>query len=96
MGTDGHDKAEKGKNEEGMRRGRKLCTRKDVVLRFFQDNGIPAIISGNVITGTIYLKGCSPAGCGSDTGLLGLTVEIDKEGTVSSKPLVGALYTDCL
>ena len=74
----------------------KVGARKDVVVRFFQDNGIPPIIGGNEITGTIYLKGCSPAGCGSDTGLLGLRVEVDKEGTVTSKPSLGALYTDCL
>lgn len=79
----------------------KLGTKKEVVLRFFQKNGIPPrsvdLPEGNeTITGTIYLKGCAPAGCGADTALLGLSIDVDKDGKVTSTPRVGALYTDCL
>lgn len=74
----------------------KVGTRKDAVIRFFQDNGIAPTFDRNKITGTIFMKGCAPAGCGSDDALLGLRVEVDKEGTVTSKPSVGAIYTNCL
>ncbi|MGE5321238.1 MAG: hypothetical protein ACM3SW_00135 [Actinomycetota bacterium] len=74
----------------------KLGAKKEIVVRFFQENGIPPEFLGNEITGTIHLKGCAPSGCGSDDALLGLRVGVDKKGTVTSKPSVGALYTDCL
>jgi hypothetical protein len=74
----------------------KIGTKKDVAIRFFQDNGIPPTFVGNEITGTIYLKGCAPTGCGTDDALLGLRVKVDKEGTVTSQPTIGALYLDCL
>lgn len=74
----------------------KLGTKKDVVLRFFQDNGIPPRLVGNAITGTIYLKGCAPTGCGSDDALLGLRVVVDRDGTVISEPNIGAFYSNCL
>jgi hypothetical protein len=74
----------------------KVGTKKDVVIRFFQDNGIPPAFVGNEVTGTIYFKGCAPSGCGSDDALLGLRVQVDKEGTVTEKPIVGALYRNCL
>lgn len=74
----------------------KVGTKKDVVIRFFQDNGIPPTVLDHEITGTIFLKGCAPTGCGTDDALLGLRVEVDKEGTVTSKPAIGAMYTSCV
>ena len=74
----------------------KVGTKKDVVIRFFQDNGIPPSFVGDEVTGTIFLKGCAPPGCGTDDALLGLRVQVDKQGTVVTDPVVGALYTDCL
>ncbi len=74
----------------------KVGTKKEIVVSFFKEQGIPATFSGNEITGTIRLKGCAPAGCGTDDGILGLRVEVDQEGTVVSKPLVGAIYTNCM
>jgi hypothetical protein len=75
----------------------KVGTKKDVVVRFFQDHEIPPEFVGNEVTGTIHLKGgCPPPGCGSEDALLGLRVPVDKEGTVIANPAVGALFTDCL
>ena len=74
----------------------RVGTKRDVVIRFFQNNGIPPTVFANEITGTINLKGCAPTGCGSDDALLGSRVEVDKEGTATSKPAIGALYTGCL
>jgi hypothetical protein len=74
----------------------KVGAKKDAVIRFFQDNRTPPSFVGDEVTGTIFLKGCAPPGCGTDDALLGLRVKVDKEGTVVSAPVVGALYTDCL
>jgi len=73
-----------------------IGTKKDAVIRFFTENGIPVTFIGNEASGTIYTSGCAPFGCGSDAALLGLRVEVDKAGTVVSEPSVGAFYTDCL
>jgi hypothetical protein len=73
-----------------------IGTKKDAVIRFFAENGIPITFVGDEATGTIYTTGCAPSGCGSDAALLDLRVKVDKLGTVMSEPVVGALYTDCL
>jgi len=83
----------------------KIGTKREDVVRFFAENGLP--ISFSQVTygesktvyeasGTIYTTGCAPSGCGSDDALLGLRVKVDKEGTVISEPVIGALYTNCL
>ena len=74
----------------------KVGAKRQVVMSFFEQQGLPATFTGNEITGTIRLKGCAPAGCGTDDAILGLRVEVDKEGTVVSKPIVGAIYTNCM
>jgi hypothetical protein len=74
----------------------KIGTRKDAVIRFFAENGIPVTFSRGEASGTIYTRGCAPLGCGSDAALLGLRVKVDEAGTVVSEPVVGAIYTDCL
>jgi hypothetical protein len=74
----------------------KVGTKKEDVIRFFTENGISLTFAGGEATGTIYTTGCAPSGCGSDDALLGLRVQVDKAGTVSSEPVVGAIYTNCL
>jgi hypothetical protein len=74
----------------------KIGTKKEAVVRFFAENGIPVTFTENEASGTIYTTGCSPMGCGSDTALLGLRVSLDENGSVTSEPDIGALYTDCL
>jgi hypothetical protein len=71
-------------------------TKKDALIHFFDENGIPVIFSRHEASGTIYTTGCAPSGCGSDAALLGLRVEVDETGTVVSEPVVGSLYTNCL
>jgi hypothetical protein len=74
----------------------KIGTKKDAVIRFFTENGIPVTFSRDEAAGTIYTTGCSPSGCGSDDALLGLRVKVDETGSVVSEPDVGAIYTNCL
>ena len=74
----------------------KIGTKKDAVIRFFSENGIPATFSSGEASGTTYTSGCAPSGCGSDAALLGLRVKVDEVGAVVSEPIVGAIYTNCL
>jgi hypothetical protein len=76
----------------------RIGTHKEDVIRFFQENGLPISFDKGLseYEGTIYTKGCAPAGCGSDDALLGLRVKVDSTGTVVGEPVVGALYTNCL
>jgi hypothetical protein len=79
----------------------RIGTKKSEVAQFFAEHGIPVefLEMGNtfVATGQIYSTGCAPAfACGSDRVLLGLRVEVDALGTVTSKPQVVPMYTDCL
>ena len=74
----------------------KIGTPKEKVAQFFADNGIPVTFLKGEASGTIYIKGCAPHGCGTDDALLGLRVKVDQAGTVISEPTVGALYTTCL
>ena len=76
----------------------KIGTKKDDVIRFFAENNIPVVFDEiqNVASGTISVVGCAPSGCGSDAAILGVTVKVDKTGTVISEPVVGGIYTNCL
>jgi hypothetical protein len=74
----------------------KIGTKKDAVIRFFAENGIPVTFTENEASGTIYTTGCSPIGCGTNGALLGLRVRVDEKGSVASEPDIGAQYTDCL
>lgn len=74
----------------------KVGTKKEAVIRFFTENGLPVTFIHGEATGTIRMTGCAPSGCGSDAALLGLRVKVDAAGTVISEPVVGAMYTDCL
>ncbi|HWC15689.1 MAG TPA: hypothetical protein VG498_01685 [Terriglobales bacterium] len=74
----------------------KIGAPREKVAQFFADNGIPVTFVKGEATGTIYIKGCAPRGCGTDDALLGLRVKVDEAGAVISEPTVGALYTNCL
>jgi hypothetical protein len=74
----------------------KIGTKREDVIRFFKENGIPLTSVEGEATGTIHTTGCAPSGCGTDDALLGLRVKVDKTGTVISEPVVGAIYTNCL
>ena len=73
-----------------------IGTKKDAIIRFFAENGIPVTISHGDASGTIKVIGCAPSGCGSDDGFIGLRVQVNDAGTVVSEPQVGAFYTNCL
>ena len=62
-------------------------TKKDAVIRFFAENGLPVTFIPGEATGTVQTVGCAPAGCGSDAALLGLRVKVDEAGTVIGDPL---------
>jgi hypothetical protein len=72
----------------------RIGTKKDDVIHFFAENGIPVAFSREEASGTIHTTGCAPSGCGSDAALLGVRVKVDEAGTVVS--VAGAIYTDCL
>jgi hypothetical protein len=74
----------------------KVGTKKDAVIRFFIENGIPVTFSRDEASGTIHTSGCAPSGCGSDAALIGFRVKVNEEGSVIAEPVVGAIYTDCL
>ena len=74
----------------------KVGAKKDDVVHFFKENGIPVTFSSEGASGTIYTTGCAPSGCGSDDALIGLRVKVDQAGTVVAEPIVGAIYTNCL
>lgn len=74
----------------------RIGTEKDVVIRFFAENGIALAFVRGEASGTISTTGCAPAGCGSDSALIGLRVNVDDTGTTTAEPLVVALYSDCL
>ena len=86
------------KLKDDARMALRIGTHQEDVIRFFQENGLPVSFDKGVseYEGTIYTKGCAPAGCGSDDALLGLRVKVDSAGTVVAEPVVGALYTNCL
>ena len=60
----------------------KIGTKKDALIRFFAENGIPVTFDGREAGGTIYTTGCAPTGCGSDAALIGLRVKVDEAGAV--------------
>jgi len=84
------------KLSEDARDTLKIGVKKDVVVRFFAENGIPLTFARGEATGTISVTGCAPSGCGTDDAILGLRVKVDKEGSVVSEPVVGGIYTNCL
>ena len=74
----------------------KIGTKKDEVSRFFTEHGIPLSIHNSEAIGTLYTSGCSPLGCGTDSALIGVRVNVDRTGTVTGEPTVVGMYTDCV
>jgi len=74
----------------------KIGTKKDDVIRFFAENGLPLTFTRAEALGDIHVEGCAPTGCGSDKAILGVHVKVDESGTVVSKPVVGGIYKNCL
>src|SRR5215475_14391037 len=74
----------------------KIGTKKEAVTRFFTEQGLPVAFDHGYASGAVGIVGCAPSGCGSDNGLLGVTVKVDQDGTVIADPVVSAMYTNCL
>jgi hypothetical protein len=74
----------------------KIGTKTEDVSRFFAEQGIPFTVVESQAIGTLQTSGCAPFGCGTDSALIGVRVEIDRTGTVTGEPRVVDLYTDCL
>ena len=73
-----------------------IGTKKDDVVHFFEEHGLPVRFERDVAQGEIFLEGCAPFGCGTDRVILGLIVKVDAAGTVNGDSRVGGIYTDCL
>ena len=74
----------------------KIGTKTAEVSRFFTEHDIPFTIVDSEVTGTLNTSGCSPLGCGTDSALIGVRVNVDRAGTVTAEPIVVGMYTDCL
>jgi len=74
----------------------KVGTKKDAVIRFYAENGLPVTFNGIEASGGVNASGCAPSGCGSDAAFLWVRVKVDEAGTVISEPVADAAYTDCL
>jgi hypothetical protein len=67
------------------------------VTRFFDVHGMKVQFAFGEASGTVLTTGCAPfVGCGDDSALIGLRVRVDSAGTVTSQPVVVAMYTNCL
>jgi hypothetical protein len=74
----------------------KIGTKKADVARFFAEHSIPFDFFASEARGTLYTSGCAPFGCGTDSALIGVSVQLSQAGTVTDEPKVVSLYTDCL
>jgi hypothetical protein len=74
----------------------KIGTKKEEISRFFTEHGIQLSIDNSEAIGTLYTSGCSPLGCGTDSALIGVRVNVDRTGTVTGEPTVVGMYTDCV
>ena len=56
-----------------------------------------AVSSGyGTAQGSINGVGCAPFGCGRDDAIIGVSVNVDSDGTVVGEPHVSGIYIDCL
>ncbi len=74
----------------------RIGTKHAEVVRFFAEHHIAVTFAYSLASGTIQTTGCSPFGCGADSATIGVSVEVDQQGTVIGKPLVSGIYNDCL
>ena len=73
----------------------KIGTKRADVSRFFTDHGMTfGGSSASEVMGTLQTTACAPDHCG-DGVLLGIRVKLDLADTVTEKPIVESLYSDC-
>ena len=88
--------------EKDAREQLKIGTKKDAVARFFKEHEIPFEVArfGDAdfqAIGTLQtIGGCAPLGCGTDNALIGVSVNVDADGTVLGEAKVVNMYTNCL
>ena len=73
----------------------RMGTKKSEVIRFFAENGLPLTFDGRRAGGVVATTGCAPFGCGSDSAIIGVSLEVDEVGTVQSAPTVNEIFTTC-
>jgi hypothetical protein len=66
----------------------KIGTKRTDVILFFTENDIPLSFDQFGASGIITTSGCAPFGCGADSAIIGVRVELDGEGNVKSEPIV--------
>jgi hypothetical protein len=81
--------------EKAARTGLKVGSKRNELVWFFVKNEISLSVVGSLATGDIHTTGCAPIGCTSDEAIIGLRVEINEAGTVTSEPVVVRRYTSC-
>lgn len=69
---------------------------KSQVVRFFEEHHMRVTFGYGEASGDFETTGCAPFGCGADTARVGISVAVDSQGTVTGKPRVSGIYTDCL
>ena len=81
----------------------RIGTKKADVIRFFAAENIPVdflpMAGQDEATGTVFISGdaeCQSLGCGDDSALIGVRVDVDENGTVVSEPVVVGMYTNCI
>jgi hypothetical protein len=74
----------------------RVGTNKTEVARFFSEHNIPFKMLDSQAFGALRMEGCSPFGCGTNTAVIGVRLEVDGAGTVTETPRVFGMYQDCL
>ena len=74
----------------------KIGTGKAEVSRFFDEHRISFNFVESKAIGTLRTSGCAPLGCGTDSAIIGIRVNLDEAGAVAQEPTVFGMYTDCL
>lgn len=82
--------------EDDAHNALRLGVKKPGVAQFFQEHGMKVSFGYGSALGSINVTGCSPFGCGRDDATIGVSVNVDPEGTVVGEPHVSGIYTDCL
>jgi len=74
----------------------RIGTSKAQVVRFFEQHQMRVTFGHGEASGDFQALGCAPFGCGADTAIVGVSVAVDSQGTVSGDPQVSGIFTDCL
>ena len=89
-----HDRVEKLRTDAGQQL--RIGVNKSELTRFFEEHGMRVNFGYGLASGSIQTTGCAPFGCGADTAVIGVSVPVDDQGTVTAEPRVSGIYTDCL